>query len=435
MTRQGTGADKMVEESGAGAGRSRSRHVWMLNHYAQEPGGAGGTRHYSLARHLRGQGWRTTVIAASTDHFKGRQRLADGVKREVRQYDGVPFLWLRTGGYAGNGADRVWNMLQYTLAALQPDNTRELQRPDVVIGSSVHPLAAWAGVRLARRHQVPFIFEVRDLWPQTLVDMGRLPVRHPLTLALRALEKSLYRNASRIITLLPDAASYITPLGVEPDRIVWIPNGADLELFPTVQPAQERPDAFTLMYFGAHGGANGLDNLLHAMKIVDSRAGGRQIRLRLIGDGPAKPSLMALADSLKLSSTTFEGPVPKSSIPALAAEADAFVICVRDLPRLYRFGISMNKIFDYLAAGRPVLISADVPGNPVTESGAGMTVAPDNPDALASAILSMASLPLENRQQMGMAGRHHLEQHYSLARLATILAQTLDSAVAEDACR
>lgn len=408
-------------------GDHQRRHVWILNHYAQQPGGAGGTRHFALARHLRVYGWKATIIAASTDHFSGQQRLEDGERLKAQRFDGVPFLWLRASGYSGNGARRMWNMLQYTLAALKPDSTSNLDRPDVIIGSSVHPLAAWAGLRLARRFNVPFVFEVRDLWPQTLVDMGRLQERHPVTLALKMLEKSLYRNASRIITLMNGVPEYITAMGVPPERIVWIPNGADLDMYPEVSAGRIASRTFTCMYFGAHGQANGLDNLLRAMKIVETDPAGENIILRLFGDGPHKPALIEMAGELALNRVRFEEAVSKNEIPALAATADAFVICVRDLPRLYRFGISMNKIFDYMAAGRPIIISADVPGNPVSDAGAGITVSPDNPAELAAAILTMAALTEEERAKLGQAGRHYLEHSYSMEVLAGKLASVLDA--------
>src|SRR5690606_14865654 len=157
--------------------------------------------------------------------------------------------------------------------------------------------AAWAGRRLAARYRVPFIFEVRDLWPQTLIDMGRIGQHHPAAIALRTLEKSLYKSSARIIVLLPKAADYIEPLGISSDRIVWIPNGADLDLLPR-STLRSSSDGFTLMYFGAHGGANDLENLLRAMKIVQQAASGKDIVLRLIGDGPLKHSLIQLSREL-----------------------------------------------------------------------------------------------------------------------------------------
>lgn len=401
------------------------KHVWILNHYAQEPGGAGGTRHFSLARHLPSHGWEATIIAAGTDHSTGLQRLSEGEAKRQQNYDNVPFLWLKTRGYSGNGTDRVGNMFDYTRAVLKQGNLAALDAPDVIIGSSVHPFAAWAGRRLAKRFGVPFVFEVRDLWPQTLIDMGRLSDRHPAAIGLRWLEKSLYRDASRIVVLLPKAHEYIEPLGISREKIIWIPNGTDTESFP-VEPSATDSDTFTLMYFGAHGAANGLDNILAAMQLVERAPAGGPILLRLIGDGPLKPSLMASAREKGLANVRFEDPVPKKSIPALAAQADAFVFNLIDAP-VFRYGISSNKLFDFLAAGRPVLFCCASSNNPVAEAGAGTTVPPENPQALAEAILNLASLPAAQRAEMGAAGRRHLEQNYDMKRLAGRLASSLEA--------
>ena len=406
------------------------KHVWILNHYAEEPRGTGGTRHFSLARHLPASGWRATVIAASTSHGSGRQRLDEGETSRAETIDGVDFLWLRARTYSGNGADRARNMMDYTRAVLRRDRLRDLAPPDAIIGSSVHPLAAWAGRRLARRYRVPFLFEVRDLWPQTLIDMGRLAPGHPAAIALRKLERSLYASAARIIVLLPGARDYIQPLGIPAERIVWIPNGVDLKGYP--QPAEfPSTEPFTLMYLGAHGKANALDTLIAAMAIVAADPAGERIVLRLIGHGPEKDALMATAERMGLANVRFEAPVAKSDVPARAAEAHAFVISVKDIPGLYRFGISMNKIFDYLAAGRPTIIAADAFNNPIAEAGAGFTVPPENPEALATAILQLAALPRARREEMARAGRTHVEANYSMERLARRLAQALDASVGQ----
>lgn len=408
------------------------KQVWMLNHYAQEPGGAGGTRHFHLAEHLPPFGWQATVIAASVELNSGKQRLAPDERFRYETISGVPFLWIRTPEYEGNGSGRVMNMLAYTVRVLLPRYTRELPRPDAIIGSSVHPFAALAGAILARRHRVPFLFEVRDLWPQTLIDMGRLRERSLMTWLLRRLERWLYQRATRIVVLLPRAIDYIAPLGIAENRVVWIPNGVDLSLFPTIAPrSSSAGDPFVLMYFGAHGQANGLDNILQAMKRVAERTRPGTVHLRMIGDGPLKPGLMKLAEQLGLSSVFFEPPVPKNAIPSLALQADAFIIAVLDLPRLYRYGISMNKIFDYLAAARPIIIASGAANNPVADAGAGITVQPDDPRAIAEAILRLAETPSSDRQAMGLAGRAYVEKFYSYSMLAKRLGNILDEIVTE----
>ncbi len=416
------------------------KHVWILNHYANSPEVAGGSRHYQLARYLPENGWRATLIAASVEHQTGRQRLHDGEQTRLEEMGNMTFLWLRTSPYRGNGWGRIKNMLEYSLQALKPSRLRDLAPPDLIIGSSVHPLAALSGWLLARRYHVPFIFEVRDLWPQTLIDMGRLREGSLAVYLMRALETFLYRRARRVITLVPKAAEYIVPRsGISVDRVVWISNGVDLADYQAAKSALpcSVKASFTLMYFGAHGVANGLDVLIRAMALVRDHVlsveQARPFLLRLIGDGPAKSSLQELAIALALDDgyISFEPSVAKREIPLLAREADAFVISVRDLPELYRYGISMNKLFDYMAATRPVIIASGAENNPVADAGAGLSVPPENPEALAEAIIVLGQMSPEQRAQMGKAGRHHVERRYSYRTLAGRLAGVMDE-VAEE---
>ena len=405
---------------------SRSKHVWLLNHYAQEPGAAGGTRHHSIARHLSKYGWDAEILAASVELQTGRQRLARERKYLLETLGGVPFLWVRTPEYSGNGLGRLWNMLAYSARVLFPAVTRELPRPEVIVGSSVHPFAAWSAARLARRFDVPFIFEVRDLWPQTLVDLGRLEARSVVTRLLRRLEKWLYVNATRIVVLLPKASDYIVPLGISAEKICWIPNGVELEGSSEPEPADDK-DSFTFMYFGAHGTANGLDTVLRAMQLIEQDPALSRIRLRLIGDGPQKKSLQALGESLRLSRVSFEEPVPKSDIPALASEADAFVFNLVDAP-VFKYGISSNKLFDFLAAARPIVFCCRSANNPVSEAGAGLTVPPGKPDELAQAMARLADSPLTERRTMGRDGRAYVIQRHDFRALAKQFALVLDDA-------
>lgn len=392
------------------------KNVWMLNHYAQEPGYGGGTRHFDLAKHLPAYGWTASIIAAGTELNTGRQRLKSGETHRLDTFDGIHFLWLSTPTYTGNGLGRLRNMVRYSVRALG-EATDVLPRPDAIIGSSVHPFAAWSGARLASRYGVPFVFEVRDLWPETLIDMGTLTRKHPIAVAMRALEGHLYRRADKIITLLPHAHDYIRRFGIPASKVVWVPNGVDLDRFPSPKPPAPGT-SFSLMYFGAHGGANGLDNVLSAMRLLRDHP----VRLRLIGDGPAKPSLMKLASDLP--SVQFEPPVPKNAIPAIAAEADAFVFNLIDAP-VFKYGISSNKLFDFMAAGRPIVFACDASNNPVADAGAGVTVRPGNPDELRDAILRLSKASADDRIEMGNRARAYVEKNHDFRSLAGKLASIL----------
>lgn len=402
------------------------RQVWILNHYAQEPGHPGGTRHFSLASALREHDWNATIIAASVEHNTGRQRLRDGEDFRLESFGDVPFLWLRASKHTGNGAGRIRNMLGYTFRALDRTLTGPLPRPDLVIGSSVHPFAAIAGARLARRHRVPFYFEVRDLWPQTLIDLGRIGERSVTARVMRIIERWLFRRADRIITLLPMIGEYTAPLGVPDEKLLWIPNGIDLTQLPPAEPIPEgdnRP--FTFMYFGAHGEANGLDNVLRAVALIEQRDKAAGVKFRLIGDGPLKPGLQSLARELQLSTVTFEDAVPKREIPKLAAQSDAFVFNLVDAP-VFKYGISSNKLFDFMAAARPVVFACKAANNPVDDAGAGITVTPGQPEQLADALESVMRIDPAERRRMGEAGRDYVIANHGFDRLAARLAAAMD---------
>ena len=347
--------------------------VWLLNHYAAEPTGSGGTRHYGLARHAERLGYRVIIIAASVEHLTGRQRLESGETARLEEIGGVSFLWLKTSEYSGNGTDRIRDMMEYFWRALRRSTTACLPAPDFIIGSSVHPLAALAAERLAARHEVPFLFEIRDLWPETLIQMGRLRSESIMAVILRRLESWLCLKARKVIVLLPRAHDYLVHYGVPEDKVVWIPNGADPELFAYRPPATQ--EGLTVMYLGAHGAANGLVPIVEAISDYARRSGTGRVRFRFVGDGPEKPHLRALAGQLGVEKLiSFEPSVSKQQLPEVAAQADAFILNMRNLD-LYRYGFSFNKLFDYMAAGRPVIFAAPSDDNPIAEANAGIITA------------------------------------------------------------
>ncbi|MGE0625205.1 MAG: glycosyltransferase family 4 protein [Pseudomonadales bacterium] len=397
--------------------------VWLLNHYAAAPTDSGGTRHHGLARHAAGLGYRIIIVAASVEHFTGRQRLRNDEKTRFEVIDGVSFLWIRTTPYSGNGWDRIRNMLEYTWRAMRRSTTAELPAPCAVIGSSVHPLAALAAQRIASRHGVPFVFEIRDLWPETLIAMNRIGRHGIVAIALRTLERWLCRSASRIIVLLPHARDYLREMGVESESVVWIPNGVDLETFPCYPLPDRSP--LTVMYLGAHGTANGLDRILDAIHLLARGSEGSRFRFRFVGDGPMKDALVLRAKALGISDqVSFEPAVSKAALPELAAQADIFVMNVRDL-ELYRYGFSFNKLFDYMAAARPIVFAGPRTDNPVAQASAGIVVDADDAKGMASGIVDIAGSSLDARREMGSRGRRLLESDYAQSILARRLGNCL----------
>jgi glycosyltransferase involved in cell wall biosynthesis len=370
-----------------------------------------------LAKALQGLGHEVAIIAASHGLPMSQLDLpiARTVSREV--FDEVPFVWLPTPPYAGNSFGRLWNMRSYA-ARLQRLETESVGfSPDVIIGSSPHLMAADAAARRAKRLGVPFVAEIRDIWPQSLVDLG-VSSRHPFVIYQAALEKRVYRCARGLITLLPGSVDYFTSRGVSKDKIVVIPNGIDLSLVPSPQP---EPEGFTGIYTGAHGPANNLDVILDAAKLVDIPG----FRVLLVGSGPEKTRLQERALAEGIPAVSFLDPVPKEDVFALLASANVCLHTLSDA-KVFAHGVSPNKMFDYMSVGRPVIVSASVKDSPVELAGCGRVIRAGDSVALAAALGELASLTSLERAALGQRGREYVQLHHDLTSLAATLANFLE---------
>ncbi len=399
-------------------------NIWIVNQYAIPPTQAGPTRHYDLARELIIRGHSVTILASSFDHFvHAESRLLDGENWRVESIDDIDFLWIRTPPYHKNGFNRVVNMLHFACSLWWRKEMFRRPRPDIVIGSSPTMFAAFGAERLARRYKVPFVLEVRDVWPQSLVDLGNVSPSHPVVKLLEVLEHYLYRRADHIVSLLPDVRKHVVARGANPDTISWLPNGVKLQPFEplgTLNP--DRP--FVALYAGAHGTANSLDALLDAGALLDKDGWANRIRIRLVGNGPQKPRLQERVRNEHLSVVEFGEQVPKSKVPALLAKANVLLLILSGA-EVYTHGISPNKLYHYMAAARPVLLANNLSNNPINESKCGLTVPADDPAALAEALKLMASLTPEQAEQMGMRGRAYLEGRHDMETLGAKLEQIL----------
>lgn len=400
--------------------------VWIVNHYAIDPRESNsGSRHFSLARRLAELGWSPVIFAASTDHPSGRQRADARQGISERSREGVLFRYLRSPQYT-NGFTRVINMLCFSLQLLSPAAVRGLPRPQVIIGSTVHPMAAWAASILARRLAVPFVFEIRDLWPQTLIDMGKFGEQSVPARLMRLLERSLCNRSAGIITLLPFAHEYLARQGVPAEKVFWISNGTDLDEFLNSPPAHNK--SFIVKYLGSIGKANGVGTILQSFIAAAER--DPHMHLEIIGDGPERSELEKVASQTQHGDrVTFRDPVVKRAVPQAISNADALVINILDLD-VYRYGVSMNKLFDYAAAGRPIVLASNARNNLVAEANAGITVPADDAGALCDALVSMAkSDNAAQRAQWGANARTHVAAHYDYRILGNRLHQLLRDVV------
>lgn len=408
---------------------SRPRHVWIVNHYSDLPSKDGGSaRHLDLASHLPGHGWTASLIVASTTYPQGRQAMPGWRLRRFTHDHGVPALWVRTIAYGSSTALRLVGMVIFAIMLLLPGMTRGLKRPDVIIGSTVHPFAAWAGMRLARRYRVPFVYEIRDVWPETLHHLGAMSERHPLSRLFKAMANRMCREASLVLSPLPHVDVYLAENGFGDTPFLWVSNGFDGTREDPAPTLPERDD-FTFLYLGNHSTGDMLDVVIDAFDQANRARPDLGLRLRLVGDGSLKPDLIAQAERTASSDRIrFDDWIPKSEVLERCREADCLIGILMDSP-LYRYGISLNKLYTYMYAFRPVLFASSAPNNPVREADAGIVIEQDTAGPLAEAMVAMAESSPEQRRTWARNGYEHLLDEYTPDTLAARLGDGLDKVV------
>jgi glycosyltransferase involved in cell wall biosynthesis len=319
----------------------------------------------------------------------------------------------------------------YHFASLAGRVGKKLAKPDVVFATHTPLTIGLAGITLSRYFNVPFVFEVRDLWPEALVNVGAL--KNPLAIWwLRRMAKYIYAAAKHIVALSPGMKEGIIRTGVLAERVTVIPNASDLDLFrPDLDGSAWRDrlglgERFTAVYFGAMGLANGLEYVVKAARILAER-GKDHIVIVLHGDGGKRPELEKMARDYKLTNLVFSDLVPdKTEVACLIAACD---VCLTIYRAAKEHSWSPNKMFDALAAGRPVLIN--VPGwlgEVIESNNCGRCLDPYHPEMLAHALEELASDP-ELCREMGSNARALAEREFDRAKLANRLESVLLEAV------
>lgn len=402
-------------------------NIWILSPH--EGPLAHTSRTWDFSQELVGRGHAVTVFTSSFSHRTHEELLRPGEAYRLESVDGIRVLWLRTLHYSDNGWRRGLNMFTFAHQALKVAKTLS-DRPDVVIGDSVPPMAGWAAWRLAEEAGGAFVYQIRDVWPIALVYDGGLSRWSPIYFAFRAIEKHLYRRAQHVCATMPFLKDHVRTSGGDPAKVTWVPNGVRLESFPDPR-GYDGGMTFplTVMYAGAFGFAHDVISIVRAARILQER-GDTRFRFVIVGDGVKRRECEVEAQEARLRNLEFRPSVPKAEVPSLLADADILVACVTD-SQSYKFGINLNKLYDYFAAGRPVVFSGTAAADPVTASRGGFTVPPEDPMALAEALTQLAAMPPEERRVLGRRVREYAEEHFDVRKLAGTLEGLLGAAVAD----
>jgi len=387
-------------------------HILYFHQYFSTPDGATGTRSYEMARHLVERGHKVTLVCGSSgtgdtgisERFKHGRRSGNVVGITVIEFD-LPY-----SNYDGF----LKRSLTFFRFALQSIWLAITEKYDLVFATSTPLTASLPGIAARVFRQKPFVFEVRDLWPELPREMR--VITNPLALkALDILEWLSYHCANGCVGLSPGIVDGIKRRGILDKNIVMIPNGCDFRLFKRKKRGLNKKE-FKAIFMGAHGIANGLDKVLDAAAELKKR-GREDIKLLFIGDGKFKPALKERAKLEHLDNCLFLDPIPKNKIPDLLLQVDAGMMILANVPAFY-YGTSPNKFFDYIAAGLPVI--NNYPGwlaGIITENRCGKAVPPENSAAFADALEFMA----DNRDEvaeMGENARSLAERNFNRNQLA-----------------
>ncbi len=399
--------------------------VLLIHQAFASPGEPGGTRHFELARHSMARGIDFTIVASNLSYLTGERVASDEGATPEQDLDGVRVL--RAYVYPSLHRSFFWRVVSFLSFMLTSIKVALGAGPvDIVMGTSppiFQAVSAWIVAVIRRR---PFLLEIRDLWPEFAIDMGVLT--NPILIKCsRLLERFLYRRAAHLVVNSPAYRYYLLERGVAESKISLIPNGVDPNMFdPRARGERVRQelnlrDRFVVTYAGALGMANDIPTILRA---ADRLRDHTEIHFLLVGDGKERANLEALADRMQLHNVTLAGPRPKAEMADILAASDVCVATLKDIP-MFRTTYP-NKVFDYMAAGRPTILAIDGVIREVVEASyGGIFVPPGDDAALAAAVVALG----ENKEMcaaMGEAARAYVVERFSRGRQATDFVELLN---------
>jgi len=375
-------------------------------------------RIFQFSCEFRKRGHEAMIVAASYSHARRINPVVVHVLTD-ENIDGVKYRWIKTPRYKGNGFMRLMHLLIYNFRLwFYAGRIARDFNPEIVIASGVTPLDFLGCSRIAKKAKAKTILEVGDLWPLSPIEIGGYSKFHPFMIALQWAENYSYRNCDALVTLLPKALDYMVLHGLKPEKSHYIPNGIytyEWEKKESIPQEYEilisdlKSKGQTLIaYTGAHGVGNDLNSLIETadrMRNID-------VAFLLVGSGSEKEKLEKKASSLQLTNLFFLKPIPKNSIPTFLDKMDFLYIGIQKIP-LLRFGISPNKIFDYMMSGKPIIQVIDAGNNLVKEAGCGVDAEPENAENISSAVLKLMALSPEERERLGRNGQKFVMENHS----------------------
>ncbi|WP_099142343.1 glycosyltransferase family 4 protein [Xenorhabdus kozodoii] len=407
-------------------------NILYINHYAGNPYYGMEFRPYYLAKEWLKHGHKTTILASSFSHVRSKQ---PDVKNKITEenIDGINYIWYPTNKYEGNGFLRVINIFSFLLQVfLSNKKVINKIKPDVIIASSTYPLDIWVAKYLAKIHKAKLIYEIHDLWPLSPIELGGMSPKHPFMILCQYAENSAYKYSDAVISMLPKIHQYVIEHGLDINKLHIVPNGVVCSDWENSNynkiPDNIRSKINTLKskgytivgYAGSHGIPNALSHLIEAADLLREKP----FHFILVGSGLEKNNILKYKNSLNLENITFFEPITKKQMPDLLTLFDISYIGANKTP-IYRFGISPNKLMDYMMAENVILSSIQAGNDPVADAACGLTVEAESSKAIADGLIKLSEYSLEEKQQMGKNGRDYVLNNHNYSVLADKFLQVM----------
>ncbi|MCR5061638.1 MAG: glycosyltransferase family 4 protein [Saccharofermentans sp.] len=386
-------------------------NILYIDHYAGSLRDGMEFRPYYFAREWQKMGHKVRVLGGDYSHVRTHQpEVPHDLCTEI--IDGVEYQWIKAGTYEGNGTKRAISIFRFCRKLYSYAGKIAADfKPDVVITSSTYPLDCYAGRRIAKKAGGRYFHESHDLWPLTLIELGGMSKYHPFVMLLAKAEKFAYQKSEKVISLLPNALEHMMGVGLQsPDKFVHIPNGIAIEDWESAIPMpDEHKECFDKLHKEGKkiicyvGGITKFDKIDFILEAADRERDNDKLAFVIVGKGVEKENFMAQAQKMNLTNLTFLPPVPKKAVPSVLVEADILYIAL-EYNSLYRYGISINKIYDYMMSGKPILFGGEAANLEVRDADCGIIFNSNDIDSLIKAIDDFMSMPEEELRRLGSNG-------------------------------
>lgn len=403
-------------------------NIMILDHYAGSEKMGMETRPYYMGKKWVEMGHKVIIVAASFSHLRSKNPFIKEDFQVIKE-DGVAFTFVKTPLYTINNNLRRKNVFQYVRTIWKNAATlAEKYHPDVVIASSTYPFDIYPAQKIAAKSGAKLIYEIHDLWPLSIMELHDYKERDMLVKLINIAQKKAVKQSDAVVSILPLANEYLKTRGLTPKKYFYIPNGADLaeqELSKAPRHTAiirrfREQGKFTVLYLGGFAVANALDEFILAAEMCPKSM------FILIGNGMDRLRLKKLATSKNIKNVDFIDSVPRKGVIATLKEADCLYIGAKKLG-LYKYGIGMNKIFDYMCSGRPIICGIKASENMLEKAGCAFIIEPEDPDAIAEAVKKVRKMPQEQRDSMGEKAVEYCKKNFNYATLASDFIKAIES--------